>query len=117
MFNTLIRTWRVLLLAALLGGPALARAASVDAVEYYNAGLDHYFVTALPNEIAALDAGMFVGWQRTGLAFKVAAAGDTLPGSTPVCRFYGRPEAGLDSHFYSASPAECAAVQQNFAGA
>ena len=27
-----------------------------------------------------------------------------------MCRFYGRPEAGIDSHFYSASAAECQAV-------
>jgi hypothetical protein len=27
-----------------------------------------------------------------------------------VCRYYGLPSAGLDSHFYTASLAECAAV-------
>jgi serine protease len=34
-----------------------------------------------------------------------------------VCRFYGRPEAGLDSHFYSASAAECQAVIDRFPAA
>jgi hypothetical protein len=33
---------------------------------------------------------------------------------TPVCRFYGRPEAHLDSHFFSAAPDECAAVAARF---
>ena len=46
-------------------------AATLDAVEYYNAALDHYFVTASANEIEKLDAGMFVGWQRTSYVFKV----------------------------------------------
>ena len=31
-------------------------------IEYYHAGFDHYFVTAAADEIAALDAGHFVGW-------------------------------------------------------
>jgi hypothetical protein len=32
-----------------------------------------------------------------------------VAGTNPVCRFYRAPEYG-DSHFYSASPAECAAT-------
>jgi hypothetical protein len=31
-----------------------------------------------------------------------------------VCRFYGSPAAGLDSHFYSAAKDECDAVKQKF---
>ena len=109
--------WRVVLLAVLLGSPALALAAITDAVEFYHPAFDHYFVTAEPNEIAALDGGLIAGWQRTGLTFKVATPDDPLAGAAAVCRFYGRPEAGLDSHFYSASASECAYVQQNFAAA
>jgi len=93
------------------------RAAIVSAVEYYDAALDHYFVTALPNEIDALDGGQFPGWVRTGLSFNVYAMGSAIPASTPVCRFYGSPAAGLDSHFYSASPLECQQVQQRFPNA
>ena len=93
------------------------RAATLDAVEYYNAALDHYFVTASPDEIAKLDAGCFVGWQRTQLRFKVFDPATPVSGAVPVCRFYGRPAAGLDSHFYSASAAECAEVRQRFPGA
>lgn len=94
--------------------PGLALAALVDAIEYYHASLDHYFVTADANEINKLDTGFFTGWQRTGQTFKVADPSTPLAGGTPVCRFYGNPLFGLDSHFYSASPAECAAVQQKF---
>ena len=78
------------------------------AVEYHHAGLDHYFVTADPAETSALDTGRFAGWQRTGLGFTVFAATDTTPLSLPVCRLYGSPAYGLDTHFYSASAAECA---------
>jgi hypothetical protein len=34
---------------------------------------------------------------------------------SPVCRYYGRPEAHLDSHFFSAARDECDAVAQKFA--
>ncbi|MBS0321042.1 MAG: hypothetical protein JSR18_10915 [Proteobacteria bacterium] len=89
----------------------LPQSALVDVIEFYNATLDHYFLTADPGEVAALDAGLFAGWSRTGYSF-TAFAGDTpyTPDLVPVCRFYGRPEAGLDTHFYSASAADCAIV-------
>ena len=96
---------------------APARAATQDAIEYYNRALDHYFVTALPAEIADLDAGAHVGWARTGYSFKVFDPATAVANASPVCRFLGRPEAGLDSHFYSASPAECADVLRLFANA
>jgi hypothetical protein len=85
------------------------------AVEFFHAVLGHYFVTANAAEIAALDSGQFAGWARTGETFPVfASAGDTEDVTTPVCRYYGRPEKGLDSHFYSASPDECAEVETMF---
>jgi hypothetical protein len=94
---------------------AISPASLIDAIEYYHAGLDHYFVTAAPGEIANLDAGALPGWQRTNLSFKVFDPAVKSAGVSPVCRFYGKPEAGLDSHFYSASPAECAEVRQRYA--
>ena len=94
-----------------------AHAALLDAIEFYDATLDHYFITASADEIAKLDGGFFVGWQRTGLSFKVEDPAANFVGLSPVCRFYGLPLAGLDSHFYSASPAECAAVMQRFPNA
>ena len=114
MQQGLYRTARLFIAIALLALPGWATAALVDAIEYYHAGLDHYFVTANPDEIAHLDAGYFSGWQRTGQQFTVGDPAAPLPGGSPVCRFYGNPLFGLDSHFYSASPAECAAVLQNF---
>jgi len=88
--------------------PSVARA-----VEYYYAALDHYFMTANAAEIDALDAGRFPGWQRTGMSFNVVdGASDAASGTNPVCRYYGNPAYGLDTHFYSASPDECAAVHR-----
>ena len=80
-------------------------------VEYYWATRDHYFITAAPAEIAALDAAPPGGWARTGKTFYGYLG--PVAGASPVCRFYLPPAAG-DSHFYSASPAECAAVQIKF---
>lgn len=79
----------------------------VDVIEYFNASLGHYFMTADPREIGILDAGTpIVGWTRTGQVFKAWAAGSGQ--GHPVCRYYGTPGIGPDTHFYSVDPNECA---------
>ena len=88
---------------------------SGTAVEYYHAGLNHFFVTADSVEIAVLDAGQMQGWGRTGYSFKVRGPGSGGD-SSPVCRYYGNAATGLNSHFYSAVPAECATVQAQWPG-
>ncbi len=71
------------------------------AVEYVNAALGHYFLTAFPAEIAVLDGGAFGGaWKRTGESFRTG-------GAAAVCRFYGMPPKGPDSHFFTVDAAEC----------
>jgi len=88
---------------------------SVPAIEYFHADLDRYFITADPREIAVLDEGTIRGWARTGEHFPVFPAdGITGDYSGPVCRLYGLPEAGLDSHFYSIDPDECAVVLERW---
>ncbi len=87
------------------------RTTLVDVVEFYHAALDHYFISASPADIEALDSGKFAGWSRTGQGFKAYDA--PADGTSPVCRFYIPPAVG-DSHFYSASPAECAEVAAKF---
>lgn len=78
---------------------------TVTVVEYYNASLDHYFITWLAGEIAALDAGTVIrGWQRTGVTFGVYPSAQ--PGSSPVCRFYIPPAYG-ESHFFGRGTSEC----------
>ena len=108
------------LLAALFFAALPASAATVPAaqvttvIEFYNQSLDHYFITADTQETADLDNGVHPGWKRTGLTFQAIKPGETVAGSVPICRFYGSPAKGLDSHFYSANVAECAAVQAQF---
>ena len=87
-------------------------------VEFYHAVLDHYFITAIPKEISDLDTGVHPGWTRTGQTFKSYGIGSSgRTGRRPVCRAYGLPSAGIDSHFYSASPDECSATMVNFGDA
>jgi hypothetical protein len=80
-------------------------ASSVPVVEYYSAGLDHYFISAGSEEIALLDRGGNGDWRRTGQQFTAwSKAADAPPGAVPVCRFYA---AGPNSHFYTGSRQEC----------
>lgn len=88
-------------------------ASTVAVVEFYNLARDHYFISAAAQEIADLDNGVHAGWARTGLSFKGYAR--AASGASPVCRFYLPPAYG-DSHFYSASPAECAQVAAKYPG-
>jgi uncharacterized delta-60 repeat protein len=82
-------------------------------IEFYNGTLDHYFITADPNEATAIDNGAAgPGWARTGQTFKSG-------GPNRVCRFYGSPEIdpatqkrrGPNSHFYTIETGECTAVK------
>ena len=86
--------------------------AKVTAVEYFHAGMGHYFVTADPGEIATLDGGAFGGaWQRTGRQFGVYAG--AADGASPVCRFFSTSFAPKSSHFYTAYAAECELARAN----
>ena len=90
---------------------AYGDAAPVTVVEYYNAALDHYFISAREADIEALDSGRFGGWARTGEEFNASPLFKS--GLQPVCRFYLPPDRG-DSHFLSASRTECADVAARF---
>jgi len=90
------------------------------AVEFRNDALDDYFVTATPAEIAMLEQGAVVpGWQRTPFAFKVWQApngrGDAYdpPRGSPVCRFYGTPGAGFNTHLFVLDPMACRRLRSN----
>lgn len=83
------------------GVPAAPRPGATLAVEYYNVARDHYFLTANTPEKKILDTPSNLGWVRTGEAFWVYPTGFVDANVQPVCRFYGLPAAGLDSHFFS----------------
>jgi hypothetical protein len=85
---------------------AVSSAFALPVVEFYNTNLDNYFITADPVEAAAVDGGAAgPGWMRTGSSFNAG-------GPSAVCRFYGSIAPGPNSHFYTALPAECAALKQ-----
>ena len=88
-----------------------------NAIEYYNLTRNHYFVTSLQLEIDMLDSGQFSGWDRTGQSIQVVSPTASAAGFADVCRFYGLPEAGLDTHFYSAYRSECDSLIATGAGA
>ena len=89
----------------LVGVTSLPPPAKVSVVEYYNATLDHYFVTSLAGEQANLDAGRTpTRWTRTGKAFN--AFESSSASTSPVCRFYIPPARG-DSHFFGRGTVEC----------
>ena len=88
---------------------------AVPVVEYYRADIDHYFITADPNEVAYLDVFLRGVYERTGavfFAYPEAFLGP--PGVKPVCRFYAG--GTIDSHFFTANAAECQFVQARWAG-
>src|SRR5437773_12057822 len=94
-------------LAQYLTPNAASANGALPVVEFYNALLDDYFVTANAAEISDLDTGVHPGWLRTGYRFLAYADAPSAPaGASPVCRFYVQPAFG-DSHFYSADRQEC----------
>jgi hypothetical protein len=85
------------------------------ALEFHNTLLDHYFIAAGQDEIDSIrNGGAGQGWELTGQSFKVwpAMPPDTFTGVGPVCRFYGRPAGGPNSHFFTASTSECDGVKR-----
>jgi predicted dienelactone hydrolase len=87
----------------------------VNVLEFYNTTLGHYFMAAGAGEIAGIQAGAAgPGWELTGESFK---AWLTMPApqfaAVPVCRFYGAPAGGPNSHFFTAEADECAQVKAN----
>jgi probable HAF family extracellular repeat protein len=91
--------------------PAPGPPAKAAAIEYYYPAFDHYFITAIPAEITALDDGAFPGWVRTGEAFNVYS--NSLLDSSFVCRFFSTSFGPQSTHFYSADPGECSIVKQS----
>jgi hypothetical protein len=83
---------------ALPGQPA-----KVIVDEFYNAALDHYFITSLPGEIALCAAGQppCAGWAFTGETFNAYADAIDAPGAAAVCRFFNDSYANSSSHFYA----------------
>ena len=82
--------------------------------EFYNPVLNHYFVSADPGEIAAVQRGDFgSAWQATGEGFNVETVPPPgVPPRAAVCRFRGGFR-DFTYAFYTADAGECDAVKQN----
>jgi hypothetical protein len=87
----------------------LAHAQStVTIYEFYNVNLKQYFRTANATEAGSIDAGAAgPGWSRTGDNFSAWTSGQSGNNLVDVCRFYGSQSPGPNSHFFTASKAEC----------
>lgn len=79
-------------------------------VEFFSPTLDHYFITQNPDEIRDLDTGVHPGWMRTGQSFLAYLPGKSDARGRAVSRYYGLPQAGLDSHFHTWSVREVRAL-------
>lgn len=80
--------------------------------EFYNEDLKHYFRTGAKSEAAGINRGAAgAGWFDTGDYFYGWSG--PVDGAVPVCRFYGTPGKGPNSHFYTASAAECELVKKD----
>lgn len=72
--------------------------------EFYNANLNHYFLTGSKEEAAMITrGGVGPGWANAGNYFYAWSGPEE--GALPVCRFYTQ---GANSHFYTASSKDCA---------
>jgi len=85
--------------------------ADADVVEFEYPPANHYFLTASPEEAAALDASGL--WVRTGFHFRAWSVASAAAGTASVCRFTGTPNIGPNSHFFTADANECAIVRTN----
>jgi uncharacterized protein (DUF1800 family) len=101
-------------ISALFAQGAAAIEPTANVIEYYNASLNHFFITAYHDEAAMLDQGLAIkGWIRTGVTWSAWATAADSATAVPVCRFFGTPGKGPNSHFYTADANECAVVNQN----
>src|SRR4051812_24809336 len=97
VLNAMAKAWGRVGAAAGVAMLGLATSMNVTAaeptatvIEYYNATLNHYFMTAYPEEAAMLDFGVLVpGWKRTGVEFHAWTNAGDAAGTVPVCRFFG----------------------------
>ncbi len=75
-----------------------------NTIDFPEAPGGHFFYTADPAQQAAVDSGQYGQFVRTGKSFNAG-------GYVPTCRFYGSMHPGPNSHFFSASEADCNALR------
>ncbi len=97
----LLKIWFLLLAFA-----SSALAGAVTVVEYYNTGLDAYFITGRSNEQVLLDGTS--GFRRTGMSFQATDATVGSATLSRICRFYvSVSNPFTSSHFYGKEGSDC----------
>src|SRR5690606_29708167 len=81
---------------------------------FYNSDINHYFRAGGYDEVELILSGVFGDWIDTEDYF--IAWRDSSQGAVPVCRFYGTPGIGPNSHFYTGDPEECEKVKREDPG-
>lgn len=80
--------------------------------EFYHEELNHYFTTGNWDEISLVLRGKFGDWVPTDNLF-LSWREQSEDGVLPVCRFYGTPGIGPNSHFYTVDQEECDKVKRD----
>ncbi|HEY7902792.1 MAG TPA: choice-of-anchor D domain-containing protein [Casimicrobiaceae bacterium] len=86
----------------------------VTVYEYYNATLNHYFITSNAGEIQLLGKPPFEAWQPTGLSFAAWAPSAAPAGTVGVCRFFNDHFLGVSTHFYAPHGLGCESTISQF---
>src|SRR5690606_28395129 len=82
-----------------------------QAYTFFHPAIDHFFVTADDDERNIVLGNGDRDWISADFGFNVWHADDPAPSTAmPVCRFYS---ALVNSHFYTASEAECEGLKDN----
>lgn len=99
----------------LTSAPTSSATTGTSVIEFYNTNLNHYFMTGDSQEAAGIDNGAAgPGWSRTGYQLNAwQTQSEASATASVVCRFYGTPGVGPNSHFYTADAGECALVKQD----
>jgi predicted dienelactone hydrolase len=76
-----------------------------EVTEYYHAGINHYFMTAIDGEKTSLDANPAWGWKRTGERF-IGWRASAANGTTAFRFYHDAKGVGVNTHFFTLDPAE-----------
>ena len=83
-------------------------------IEYYNVGIDHYFLTDDTQEQSAIEAGKAgPGWVRTGQSFTAYLTSTCSGTCFPVARFYAP---SVNTHFFTLDAAEAEILRRPDSG-
>ena len=92
---------------SVVGNLSVPNSTMFQSTEFFNTILGHFFMTVNEGEKDFIRrGGAGPGWTETGENFSVWSS-LRADAATATCRFYGDPVIGPNSHFYSASSAEC----------